>query len=163
MKWVFLLALAMVAGAGALMGAVVVTRWNNNMTQTPKIVTGERVFAMPAGTLPRTGGKLPMDLEKAKKRPNPIKATAESVAHGQKLFTIYCSPCHGAEGRADGPVAAKYVPPPPLQAELVQAKSDGFMEHYMGSGGALMPAYGESLSEEERWHVVNFIRSLAKK
>ena len=33
----------------------------------------------------------------------------------------------------------------------------------MGSGGALMPSYGEALSEEERWHVVNFIRSLAKK
>lgn len=163
MKGVFLLVLLLVAGAGALMGSVVVMRWSDNMTQTPKIVPGERVFAMPAGTLPRVGGKLPMDLEKAKTRPNPIKSAPESVAQGRKLFTIYCAPCHGVEGRGDGPVAVKYVPPPPLQAELVQAKSDGFMEHYMGSGGALMPSYGEALSEEERWHVVNFIRSLAKK
>lgn len=163
MKWVFLVVLSMVAGAGALMGGVVVMRWNDNMTQTPKIVTGERIFAMPTGTLPRAGGKLPMDLEKAKMRPNPVHATPDSVVQGQKLFAIYCAPCHGTEGKGDGPVSAKYVPPPPLQAELVQAKSDGFMEHYMGSGGALMPAYGEALSEEERWHVVNFIRSLAKK
>jgi mono/diheme cytochrome c family protein len=28
-------------------------------------------------------------------------------------------------------------------------------------GGAVMPAYGEALSPEERWHVVNFVRSLA--
>jgi mono/diheme cytochrome c family protein len=163
MKYVFGLVLLILAATMAGMASVLVIRWNDNMTQTPKIVPGERVFAMPTGTLPRVGGKLPMDLEKAKTRPNPVRATPDSVAQGQKLFTIYCAPCHGTEGRGDGPVAAKYVPPPPLQAELVQAKSDGFMEHYMGSGGALMPAYGESLSEGERWHVVNFIRSLAKK
>jgi mono/diheme cytochrome c family protein len=28
-------------------------------------------------------------------------------------------------------------------------------------GGAVMPAYGEALSPEERWHLVNFVRTLA--
>jgi mono/diheme cytochrome c family protein len=30
-------------------------------------------------------------------------------------------------------------------------------------GGALMPAYAEALSPDERWHLVNYVRTLAKK
>ena len=57
MKYVFILCLLIVAAAGGLMGAAVVVRWNDNMTQTPRIVPGERVFRMPAGVVPR-GGEL---------------------------------------------------------------------------------------------------------
>ena len=57
MKYVFILVLLVIAGAGGLMGAVVVYRWINNMTETPRIMPGERVFSMPAGVIPR-GGEL---------------------------------------------------------------------------------------------------------
>jgi mono/diheme cytochrome c family protein len=30
-------------------------------------------------------------------------------------------------------------------------------------GGAVMPAYAEALSVEERWHVVNYLRTLAQR
>jgi mono/diheme cytochrome c family protein len=30
-------------------------------------------------------------------------------------------------------------------------------------GGAVMPSYGESLSADERWEVVNYLRTLAAK
>jgi len=30
-------------------------------------------------------------------------------------------------------------------------------------GGAVMPAYGETMSSQEAWHVVNYLRSLAGK
>ena len=31
------------------------------------------------------------------------------------------------------------------------------------SAGAVMPAYAEALTPEERWHVVNYVRTLAKR
>ena len=167
MKWVFLLVLLLVGGAASLMGGVIVVRWNDNMTQTPRVLPGEQIFAMPAGTLPRTGGELTLAREHrdvAAKRPNPVPPSAESVATGQRLFLIYCTPCHGPGGKGDGPVSPKFIPPPDLTHPSIQkGRSDGYMQHVIGMGGAVMPAYGEALSPEERWHVVNFLRSLAKR
>ena len=53
MKYVFLLVLLVVAGAAGLMGLVIVVRFVENMTQTPAITTGERVFPMPTGVVAR--------------------------------------------------------------------------------------------------------------
>ena len=40
---------------------------------------------------------------------------------------------------------------------------DGYWQSYLSVGGAIMPSYSESLSAEERWHVVNYVRTLASK
>ncbi len=167
MKWVFAFVVLILGGAVTLMGGVVVMRWRDNMTETPKVMPGERVFAMPTGTVPRAGGELVIpkeEREAAAKRPNPVPAGPESVEQGRKLFAIYCTPCHGSEGKGNGPVAAKFIPPPDLtNAALQKARTDGYIQHVIGTGGAVMPAYVEALTPEERWHVVNFLRSLAKR
>ena len=164
MKWVFVLVLLVVAAAAGVMGFAVVTRFGNNMTQSPRIVPGERVFGLPAGLVPR-GGELTVPKEArdvAAKRANPVPATPESVALGRRHFRTFCTPCHGEGGRGDGPVSAKFIPPPDLtNAGLHTARTDGYWQSYIGVGGAIMPAYGEALSPEERWHVVNFLRTLA--
>ena len=166
MKWVFLFVLLLVGAAVLLMGGVIVLRWTNNMTRTVKVVPGEQIFAMPTGTVPRSGGELWLpreEREAAAKRPNPIRATPESVATGQRLFGIYCTPCHGPGGKGDGLVAPKFIPPPDLTHPSIQTqRTDGYIQHVIGTGGAIMPAYGEALSAEERWHVVNFLRTLAR-
>ena len=79
MKYVFILVLLIVASTGALLGGVVVYRFVNNMTQTAKYVTGERVFPMPSGVVARGGTViLPREQrEAAAKIPNPVKPTAE--------------------------------------------------------------------------------------
>jgi mono/diheme cytochrome c family protein len=165
-KYLFGLVLLMVGGSAMLMGGIVAFRWTDNMTQTVKVVPGERIFAMPPGTVPRTGGELPLPREErdaAAKRANPIPSSAESVATGQKLYAIYCSPCHGPGAKGDGPVSPKFIPPPDLTHPSIQkGRTDGYLQHVIGMGGAVMPAYGEALSPEERWHVVNFLRSLAR-
>ena len=58
MKYVFLLVLLVVGGAAGLMGLNVGLRWIDNMTATPRVMPGERVFAMPAGSVPRWGGEI---------------------------------------------------------------------------------------------------------
>lgn len=168
MKWVFLLVLLMVATAGGVLGAAVVVRWSDNMTQTAKIVPGERVFKMPAGVVPR-GGDLILPKEardRAAKRPNPIRLSEASVAIGRQHFQIFCVPCHGpeAKGGVTGPVATKFIPTPDLtNAQLQKQRTDGYWHSYIVVGGAVMPPYGEALSSEEAWHIVNYLRTLAQK
>ncbi|OLB05261.1 MAG: hypothetical protein DMD98_11725 [Candidatus Rokuibacteriota bacterium] len=168
MKYVFILTLLVVAAAGGMMGTAVVIRWNDNMTETPKIVPGERVFKMPQGVVPR-GGDLVIRKEQreiAAKQPNPIKASEASVTIGRERFQIFCVPCHGpeAKGGTTGPVATKFIPTPDLtNADLQKQRTDGYWHSYIVAGGAVMPAYAEALSSEEAWHLVNFLRSVARK
>jgi mono/diheme cytochrome c family protein len=167
-KYVFLLVLAIVAASGGLMGVAIVVRFVNNMSQTARIVPGERVFPMPAGVVPR-GGELSLPKEQrdvAARRPNPVSPSAASRAIGREQFTTFCAPCHGpeAKGGVTGPVATRFIPPPDLtNAELQRQRTDGYWHSYILAGGAVMPAYGEALSAEEAWHIVNFLRSVAAK
>jgi mono/diheme cytochrome c family protein len=99
----------------------------------------------------------------AAKIPNPVKPTRESIALGKERFDVLCTPCHGpeAKGGVTGPVATKFIPPPDLtNAELHRQRTDGYWHSYIMVGGAVMPAYGEALSSQEAWHVVNYLRSL---
>src|SRR5262249_22824949 len=101
--------------------------------------------------------------DEAAARKNPVPSTPESVSQGSALFAIYCTPCHGASGKGDGLVAAKFAPAADLtNPELQKARTDGFWQSYLSVGGAVMPSYGEALTPEERWHVVNYLRTLAK-
>ena len=165
MKYVFLLVLLVVAGAAGIMGAVIAFRFVHNMTQTARIQPGERVFAMPAGVIPR--GAQPLvpreQRDVAAKVPNPVKPTRDSVALGKEQFGVFCAPCHGpeAKGGVTGAVATKFIPPPDLtNAELHRQRTDGYWHSYIMVGGAVMPAYGEALSSDEAWHIVNYLRSL---
>lgn len=167
MKYLFGLVVLIIVASGGVMAGAIVIRWTDNMTATPKVLPGERVFHMAAGSLPRRGGELALPREArdvAAKRPNPVTATADSVARGKALFGIYCAACHGPGGKGDGPVSPKFIPPPDITHPSIQkARTDGYMQHVIGTGGAIMPAYGEALSPEERWDVVNFLRSIAQK
>ena len=168
MKYVFILVLLVVAAAGGLLGSVVVVRWSDNMTQTPRIMPGEKVFTMPAGVVPR-GGSLILPKEQrelAAKQPNPVKMSEASIVVGKERYETLCLPCHGpeAKGGVTGPVAAKFVPPPDLtNAEFQKVRTDGYWHSYIMVGGAVMPAYGEALSSREAWSIVNYLRTLAAK
>jgi mono/diheme cytochrome c family protein len=167
-KYVFILVLLIIGAAGALMGGAVAFRWVNNMTQTARVMPGERAFAMPPGVVPR-GGSLIFPKEQrelATKMPNPVKATESSLAMGRQHYQTFCTPCHGSEGKGGttGPVATKFIPTPDLtNAELQRQRTDGYWHSYIVAGGAIMPAYAEALSSQEAWHIVNYLRSLAAK
>lgn len=94
---------------------------------------------------------------------NPTPATQKSVEQGEKLFRIYCTPCHGMTGRGDGPVAAKMAKVANLNDEKYRKAADGFFYYTIRYGTEIMPPQAESLSPAERWHVVNYIRKLERK
>jgi mono/diheme cytochrome c family protein len=166
MKYVFVLVLLMLGGVASVLGLNVGYRWFHNMTESPRIMPFERAFSIPPGSVPR-GGELQLpkeEREAAALRRNPIPATPTSVQKGGELFVIYCTPCHGPQGKGNGPVSTKFVPPADLtNADLQKGRTDGYWQSYLSAGGAVMPSYAEALSAEERWHVVNFLRTLAQR
>ncbi|HVZ55113.1 MAG TPA: c-type cytochrome [Chitinophagaceae bacterium] len=94
---------------------------------------------------------------------NPLKGNGSVLADAKKLYVANCGPCHGARGKGDG-VASQGLNPRPADhtSAKVQGQTDGAIFWKMSEGRAPMPAYKKLFSEQQRWELVNYIRSLAK-
>ena len=94
---------------------------------------------------------------------NPLKGNAEATSEGKKIYTQYCVTCHGSKGKGDG-IAAPGLSKPPADhtSDFVQKQTDGALFWIISQGNNPMPTYRTTLSETQRWQVVNFIRTLAK-
>lgn len=100
----------------------------------------------------------------AKFATNPILPDVESIAIGQELFTQNCIACHGPEGRGDGPTALTLNPPPAdFGAGHTATHTDGdlFFWILQGIEETAMPAFESQLTEEQAWHLVNYVRRLS--
>jgi mono/diheme cytochrome c family protein/uncharacterized membrane protein len=95
---------------------------------------------------------------------NPIPASPESLALGLALYQDNCLPCHGPVGLGDGPVGRTLRPlPANLQVHMVPGvHADAQIYEWISNGfpNSPMPAFAEALSEDERWHILNYIRTL---
>ena len=99
-------------------------------------------------------------------RANPIAADAASIGRGAELYQTTCAICHGPEGKGDGPAAAGLDPKPAnLTEDHVQSNTDGALFYTISNGvaGTAMVAWSQQYSEEDRWHLVNFLRTLAER
>ena len=92
----------------------------------------------------------------------PFPSDEASIVRGDTLFHTICWSCHGKSLAGDGPVSAKYIPPPDLLAEATRGRTDGYMFMYMRHGGAVMPSYGNALSARDAWSLVHYIRQQQK-
>jgi len=91
----------------------------------------------------------------------PEKKRAASAKKGEKVFMKRCSFCHGETAKGDGPAGARFTPKPAnLTSESVQGQTDGEIFWKVSNGRGNMPKWESILSEEERWDVVNFIRTV---
>ncbi len=91
---------------------------------------------------------------------NPIESTEESIARGQMLFATNCSQCHGETGRGDGPLASSLPLQPANLYDHIPYHPDQFFFNVITSGlGGVMPAFGSSLSDEDRWNILNYLRA----
>lgn len=97
--------------------------------------------------------------------PNPLPDTPSVIERGRRVFAAHCASCHGPEGRGDGPAAAGMLPPPAdLTGVHTRQHTDGDLYWWITHGieGTAMPAFGDVLTEEERWAVIRFIRQLGQ-
>lgn len=97
---------------------------------------------------------------------NPVPSTTESLARGEALYAANCASCHGERGLGEGPAAEGLDPAPAPIAHTAQMVSDAYLFYRISEGGneppfnSAMPAFKDTLSERERWDVINYIRSL---
>lgn len=102
-----------------------------------------------------------MSSEEARKLKSPVPFTKESIAQGRTLFARNCTACHGNDGKAQVDVVANAT-------DLTDPKvwgsgtSEGeiFRSIRDGAGDTMPPFKSQLRSEEDMWHLVNFIRSL---
>lgn len=122
--------------------------------------------ATPAQDFSKNTWDLPADADKTK---NTVEATEESIAKGKDLFMtrekgncIFCHGDTGAGNKANLP-RLRRVPADLSDSKRMPKLSDGeiFWKITRGIPG-IMPGREKQLTEEERWHLVNFVRTLAQ-
>jgi mono/diheme cytochrome c family protein len=106
--------------------------------------------------------KAPAD---AKNTKNPTKKDdPKLVAEGKKLAEQNCVTCHGNGGKGDGPAAAALPPPKPADwtSSKIAAETDGELFWKISNGRGAMPPW-KHLPDNQRWALIDYIRSLQKK
>jgi mono/diheme cytochrome c family protein len=101
---------------------------------------------------------------RAKKLVNPIPATPQALAAGRDIYENRCASCHGIDGDGRGPKAAELSVAPAdfRNPRAMAAVTDGEMFWQITKGARPMPSF-ESLSEEERWQLVDYTRTFAQR
>jgi putative copper resistance protein D len=96
-------------------------------------------------------------------RRTPVPYQAISIATGGQLYAGHCASCHGVAGHGDGPRAGE-LPNPPTNLTgrhtLRHTAGDLFWWITNGFSGSPEHAFKGRLSDEERWDLVNFVRTL---
>ena len=99
-----------------------------------------------------------------KKQKNPLPDTSETRADGKEAFTHYCVACHGMDGQNTGvPFVDHLSPPvPSLASPDVQQYTDGQLKWVLDNGiwPSGMPGSKGTLSDDELWSIVTFLRHL---
>jgi mono/diheme cytochrome c family protein len=115
------------------------------------------VLSAPVGAVPVTGREI---ISQESELRNPKTPTAASLSRGKTLFETNCAMCHGETSAERGPVGKKLVPPPPgLDHDMAKGLSDAVIFKAITLGFGRMPPFKDKLTTDERWSLVNFLRT----
>lgn len=95
---------------------------------------------------------------------NPLPDTADIRADGKEAFSHYCVACHGMDGQNTGVPFVDHISPPipSLASPDVQSYTDGQLKRILDYGiwPSGMPGSEGTLSDDELWSIVVFLRHL---
>jgi mono/diheme cytochrome c family protein len=139
------------------------TTTNKNQNDSRSITPAAKA---PQEDFSKNTWQLPDDADKTK---NPTASSAESIAKGKELYLertkgncIFCHGETGAGNEANLP-RLRRKPADLTNKERMTAMTDGEVFWKISKGiTGIMPAGEKRMTEEERWHVVNYVRTLAK-
>lgn len=136
--------------------------WGMDMVNMPSVKPQQEgtYQRFPLDSVPRQGVEavIPMGPRREVEPLNPGTASAESVANGKKMYTIYCAACHGADGKSQTVVAQRGMPAIPIDA-LRLVFSESHLYNKIRYGQPVMPPYGFQTTQRERWDIVNYLKS----
>lgn len=99
---------------------------------------------------------------------NPVSGEA-AIAAGRKLFAANCVSCHGNTGKGDGLASPSLNPNPTDFAKTIGGLKDDYLFWRISEGGAFPPFNSAmigrkaKLSEEDRWNLIAYLRTLRSK
>ena len=125
-----------------------------------------------ANTVPRN--HIPYRFEKTdsgllaagKELRNPFAGDATVLENGKKAYSVYCTICHGDLGDGKGTLftSGKYpYPPASLLSDKAKARPDGELFHIISVGYGVMGAHQGQMTPDERWQVVEYIKTELQK
>ena len=102
-----------------------------------------------------------MSAAEAKQLKSPIPYSKKSIGQGRSLFMRSCVGCHGADGKSQVDVVADATDLTDPKAYKSGTTEGEIFRSIRDGQGASMPSFKTQIrSEEDLWHLVNFIRSL---
>ncbi len=92
---------------------------------------------------------------------NPLGDSSDAIAEGKSVFESTCSACHGDTGLGDGPAAVALTSSPASLVELNKTVADDYLLWRISEGkeGTAMVGWKTSLTEDQIWQVVSYIRT----
>ena len=124
-------------------------------------IIGAIVFALYSFTsIVQEEWKVPAKYETMK---NPVPANTDK-AIGKSLYAKHCQSCHGKQGYGDGPKANEQKGDlGDFSTAEFQKQSDGALFYKTTFGRDDMPNYDKKMpDDEDRWLIVNYMRTLAE-
>lgn len=94
---------------------------------------------------------------------------AQNQAEGKKIYSSYCSACHGDTGKGDGP-SGRALPAKPADhtnGAVMNQLNDKFLVDIITKGGSavgkssFMPGWGSTFNEKQIRDLVAYVRGLA--
>lgn len=96
---------------------------------------------------------------------NPIPANNDAIGAGMMTYMEHCQSCHGENGNGKGEKAEQLSVAPAnfTDAHVMSAVTDGELFWKITHGRRPMPSFKDKLTDEERWQLVDYIRTFAPK
>ena len=91
----------------------------------------------------------------------PFALTAAVLDRGEQRFNIYCAPCHGVTGAADGMIVRRgYRQPPSFHLDRLRQAPIGHFYDVITNGFGAMPDYKAQIAPRDRWAIAAYLRAL---
>jgi mono/diheme cytochrome c family protein len=135
------------------------------MRETPAVRPLEDpLLKMDKGIVPVSGGEAEYRVTAGIDLRAPVNMTESAeIARGKAVYLTYCAQCHGYNYDGKGTVGQSFHPlPTDLRSPEVQSKPDGelFQTVSYGIPGGRQPALQTTITIDDRWRVVAYIKSL---
>jgi mono/diheme cytochrome c family protein len=85
-----------------------------------------------------------------------LGTSQDDIAAGEAVYEANCVACHASDGTSSVPDAPDFSDATAMSTRSAQALFD-----VVSQGQGKMPAFADALSEEERWQVVDYLRTLS--
>ena len=159
-----------IAGAVGFAAYEALMYYDNNfrygrMRETPGVRPMESPEqVMETGLVPVNGGEAIYRVTPGADLISPMNAAEPLVINrGKSVYLVYCAQCHGYNYDGEGTVGQSFQPlPTDLRSSQVQSKADGelFKTISYGIPGGRQPALDTTVTIDDRWHVIAFVKSL---